>query len=117
MDNNYFEVSEQDFVVRIRPTSVGNEWTGEVDIAIITSAQNDLNDESYHQLMHFAKMMCATVPLMEGDENLRDYVHDYVMSELDNLIEDVEEPTEVSVTQEDGNVFRLSFGTKAKGNA
>ena len=48
-----------------------------------------LNDESYTQVMHFCKMMCATVPLMEQDEALRNLVHRYVMEVVDNEPEDV----------------------------
>ena len=64
MDKDLFEFTENDYVVRVRPTVVDSEWTGEIDIAIITSADNSLDDESYGQMMHFTKMMCATVPLM-----------------------------------------------------
>lgn len=119
MDKDYFEVLEEDFIVRIRPSVIANEWTGEVDIAIMTSAQNNLDDESFGQLMHFTKMMCASVPIMEYDEELRNYIHEYVMKELDHLMDDVVEETEqeVTVSREDGNVLRLSFGTQTKGNA
>jgi len=118
MNDNTFEFSEEDFVVRIRPSVIDKEWTGEIDIAIITSAQNELDDESYMQMMHFTKMMCATVPLMEMNESMREFVHNYVVEEIDNDIETViENDRDVTVTQEDGNVIRLSFGTRTKGNA
>lgn len=118
MEKELFEFSEDDFVVRVRPTVVNNEWTGEIDIAIITSAENSLEDESYMQMMHFTKMMCATVPLMEINEDMRNFVHTYVMEEIDNIIQDVVEPDqEVTFTHEDGNVIRLNFGTRTKGSA
>lgn len=119
MDNNLLELSEDDFIVRIRPTVVDKEWTGEVDIAIVTSAHNQLDDESFNQMIHFTKMMCATVPMMEYDEEMRDYVHNYVMEELDNMMEEMVEhdDQEVVITKEDGNIVRLSFGSKTKGNA
>jgi len=117
MDTEFFEFDDDDYVVRVRPTVVNNEWTGEIDIAIVTSADNSLNDESYGQMMHFTKMMCATVPLMEANEDMRNYVHTYVMEEIDNIMEPVVEEQEVTVTQEDGNVIRLNFGTRTKGSA
>ena len=68
--------------------------------------------------MHFCKMMCATIPLMEMDSNLRQLVHNYVMEVVDNEDEDVLEDDEgVIITKEDGNVVHLSFGSKTKGNA
>lgn len=111
-------IEEGDFVIRIRPSEIDGEWTGEVDISIISQANNPLNDEGYTQLMHFCKMMCATIPLMEMDSNLRQLVHNYVMEVVDNEDEDVLEDDEgVIITKEDGNVVHLSFGSKTKGNA
>jgi len=113
------QIDEGDFVIRVRPTEVDGEWTGEIDISIISQAGNPLNDEGYGQLMHFCKMMCATVPLMESDENLRNIVHNYVMEVVDNdFYNDVEEDDSgVIITKEDGNVVHLSFGSSTKGNA
>ena len=111
-------IDEGDFVIRIRPSEVDGEWTGEVDISIISQANNPLNDEGYTQVMHFCKMMCASIPLMEMDENLRNLVHNYVMEVVDRDDDDVVEDDEgVIITKEDGNVVHLSFGSKTKGNA
>ena len=111
-------IDEGDFVIRIRPTEIDGEWTGEVDISIISQANNPLNDEGYTQVMHFCKMMCASIPLMEMDENLRTLVHNYVMEVVDRDDDDVVEDDEgVIITKEDGNVVHLSFGSKTKGNA
>jgi len=111
-------IEEGDFVIRVRPTEVDGEWTGEVDISIISQADNPLNDEGYTQLMHFCKMMCATIPIMEQDESLRNLVHTYVMEVVDNEDEDVvEDDSDIIITKEDGNVVHLSFGSKTKGSA
>lgn len=111
-------IDDGDFVIRIRPTEIDGEWTGEVDISIISQAGNPLNDEGYTQVMHFCKMMCASIPLMEMDENLRNLVHNYVMEVVDRDDDDVVEDDEgVIITKEDGNVVHLSFGSKTKGNA
>jgi hypothetical protein len=111
-------IDEGDFVIRVRPTEVDGEWTGEVDISIISQADNPLNDEGYTQLMHFCKMMCATIPLMEMDEGLRSLVHTYVMEVVDKEDEDMLEDEEGLIfTKEEGNVIHLSFGSKTKGSA
>ena len=109
-------IKEQDFVIRIRPTEIDGEWTGEIDISIISQPENPLDDESYTQVMHFCKMMCATVPLMEVNKDLRDLVHNYVMEYVDDDEEDVVD-NDVIITKEDGNVVHLSFGSNTKGNA
>jgi hypothetical protein len=118
MDTTYENILEEDFVIRVRPTVNDGEWTGEVDISIIAGADNPLNDEGYSQLMHFCKMMCSTVPIMEADESIRNLVHTYVMEVVDNDSDYVlEEDDDVIITKEDGNVVHLSFGSKTKGSA
>jgi len=111
-------IDEGDFVIRVRPTEINGEWTGEIDISIISQANNPLDDEGYTQLMHFCKMMCATIPLMEANQELRELVHTYVMEVVDREDEDMLEDDEgVIITKEDGNVVHLSFGSKTKGSA
>ncbi len=112
-------IEDEDFVIRIRPFTEGEDWTGEIDISIITDAGNTLNDESYGQLMHFCKMMCASVPIMENDEHLRNRIHSYVLEVVDNEPMDMveEDDQEITITHEDGNVVHLNFGSKTKGNA
>jgi len=116
---NEDQIEDEDFVIRVRPFTQGEDWTGEIDISIISSPANTLNDESYGQLMHFCKMMCSTVPLMEKDEDLRNLVHNYVMEVVDNEPEDMieQDDQDVIVTHGDGNVVRLEFGSKTKGSA
>ena len=112
-------IKDEDFVIRVRPSYEEGKWTGEIDISIISNAENPLDLDSYSQLMHFCKMMCSTVPIMEHDEAIRNMVHTYVMEVVDNeFYADVEEDDSgVIVTKEDGNVVHLSFGSSTKGNA
>ena len=114
---DFLAIEEEDFVIRVRPSLDGEEWTGEIDISIISQPGNPLNDESYGQVMHFCKMMCATVPIMEQDETLRNMVHTYVMEIVDNETVLIEEEEGLIITKEDGNVVHLNFGSKTKGSA
>ena len=116
MEHMSFE--DEDFVIRVRPSLNGDDWTGEIDISIISQANNPLNDEGYNQVMHFCKMMCATVPIMEQDETIRNLVHTYVMEIVDKeTTVVVEEEDELVITKEDGNVVHLNFGSKTIGSA
>ena len=87
MEHMSFE--DEDFIIRIRPGLDGVEWTGEIDISIIAQATNPLDDEGYGQLMHFCKMMCSTVPIMEQQESIRNLVHNYVLEVVDKDNEEV----------------------------
>ena len=64
-------------------------------------------------------MMCATVPVMEEVEDLRNIVHEYVLKYIDNE-DDIEIELEDEIMVEktyDGNVVHLNFNTKTGGSA
>ena len=114
------EVNEEDFLIRVRPfANDEGAWSGEVDISIMAMPDNPLDDEDYYKVVHFAKMMCASVPVMEESEELRDIVHEYVVNVLDNEMEiDVELEEEVGVEKTyDGNIVHINFNTKTGGSA
>ena len=114
------EVNEEDFLIRVRPFADDEgTWSGEVDISIMAMPDNPLDDEDYYKVMHFAKMMCASVPVMEESEDLRDIVHEYVVNVLDNEMEiDVELEEEAGVEKTyDGNIVHINFNTKTGGSA
>lgn len=109
----------EDFVIRIRPSLSpdGTQWTGEIDISIIASEDNNLGDEDYYQLMHFCKMIASTVPIMESDEKLRDKVNDFVIEHVDKEYIVALEEDQPRVVSEEGNIVRIDFSTRTKGNA
>ena len=114
------EVNEEDFLIRVRPfANDEGRWSGEVDISIMAMPDNPMDDEDYYQVMHFAKMMCAAVPVMEEVEELRNIVHEYVTKVIDTEMDiDVELEEEEGVQKTyDGNVVHLSFNTKTGGSA
>jgi len=114
------EINEEDFLIRVRPfANDDGRWSGEVDISIMAMPDNPMDDEDYYQVMHFAKMMCAAVPVMEEVEELRNIVHEYVTKVIDTEMDiDVELEEEAGVERTyDGNVVHLHFNTKTGGSA
>lgn len=113
-------LQEEDFLIRIRPfANDDGEWSGEIDISVIAMPDNPMDDEDYYHVMHFCKMMCASVPIMEEVQEMRDIVHEYVINVLDKEMDiDVELEEEAGVEKTyDGNVVHLSFNTKTGGSA
>jgi len=113
-------LQEEDFLIRIRPfANDDGEWSGEIDISVISMPDNPMDDEDYYHVMHFCKMMCASVPIMEEVQEMRDIVHEYVINVLDKEMDiDVELEEEEGVEKTyDGNVVHLSFNTKTGGSA
>ena len=114
------QIEDEDFVIRVRPFADDDgKWSGEVDISIIAFPDNPLDDDDYGQLMHFVKMMCASVPVMEEVPELRSIVNEYVLNVIDNEMDitvELEEEMGVEKTY-DGNVIHLNFNTKTGGSA
>lgn len=113
-------LENEDFLIRVRPFADDDgTWNGEIDISIMAFPDNPMDDEDYGNVMHFVKMMCATVPLMEQEESLRELVHEYVMKVIDNdtgIDVELEEECGVEKTY-DGNIVHLNFNSKTGGNA
>jgi hypothetical protein len=117
MKERFDKVKKEDFIIRIRPyIDREGSWNGDIDVAIITQPENNLDDEDYFQVMHFCKMIASTIPVMELNEKFRELVHDYVVEKVDNHTE-VEVEDKPKVLSEDGNVVEIDFKTKTKGNA
>ena len=114
------KIEDEDFIIRVRPFADDDgEWSGEIDISIMAFPDNPMTDDDYGNVMHFCKMMCATVPIMEESKDIRDIVHDYVMEVIDNEMDitvELEEEAGVEKTY-DGNVIHLNFNTKTGGSA
>ena len=117
MKERFDKVKKEDFIIRIRPyIDREGSWNGDIDVAIITQPENNLEDEDYFQVMHFCKMIASSIPVMELNEDFRELVHDYVVEKVDNNTE-VEVKDKPKVLSENGNVVEIDFKTKTKGNA
>ena len=120
-DNADRHIKDNDFLIRIRPQSdATNEWTGELDVALITTDDKTMSDDDYYQILHLTKMVACTIPLMETHEDIRDTVHNFVMDyEEDNMTEqDISVDSDRGkVLEIDDNVVTLSFGSNTKGSA
>jgi len=116
-DNEELEMRDNDFLIRVRPFSDKHgSWNGEIDLAIISQPANSLDDEDYFQVMHFCKMVASTVPVMEFNEDFRELVHNYVVETIDKEYQD-KVKSKPEVVEQDGNVVKINFGTRTKGNA
>ena len=113
----YDSIKPEDFIIRVRPfRDSEGVWNGEIDMAIVTQPENDLDDDDYFQMMHFCKMLASTIPVMEVNEDFRELVHNYVIERVDREYE-VELEDKPKVVGEDGNVIKIDFGTKTEGSA
>ena len=106
------EFDPQDFVIRITPLLRKNKWTGQVNVSINIADDMFLNDEDYANVLHFCRMLTATVPMMEEMKSFRELINDYALNELDKPEDTVVKPKVVSRKD---NVVRVSFNPKTNG--
>ena len=114
-------VEDNDFLIRIRPImekTITNheEWSGQIDVSIMSTG-GDLDPEDHGQLMHLCKMVCASVPVMERNEEFGEAVHTYVMELEHNSSNEDEDELDIQIMQGDDNIVHLNFGSKTKGSA
>ena len=71
-DRIFMEFDANDYVVRLSPFLDKNgTWTGELLVGTVTTEENDMSDEDHYNLMQITKLVCASVPAMEEDEQVR----------------------------------------------
>ena len=102
----------QDFVIKVTPVLRGKSWTGEVNVSIVIADDMYLCDEDYANMLHFCRMLTATVPMMEEMKSFRELINDYALNELDKPEDTVVKPKVVSRKD---NVVRVSFNPKTNG--
>jgi len=112
---------KRDFVIRVRPSlNRKHQWTGAVDIGIVTDPENKMNDDDYYQVLHLCKMMCAIVPLTEEDCDLRDDINDFIEKVVDkdyhDMIKEKNKPKANIVGVKD-NVIHITINSDTEGNA
>ena len=80
-------------------------WTGEVDVSVISSADNPLSDDDYYGVLEFCRVICASIPLMEKDEYLRQRAIKFLEKE-DELYNKQNKP---KIVDKRDNVVVVSF--------
>ena len=97
-----------DYIVRLSPfLDKSGNWTGELMVGTITTDDNTMSDHDHYQLMKITQMVCASVPLMEEDDTVRQLLSD-VVAETPIVEEPVPE-TPSKVVDVEENVINGKF--------
>ena len=98
------KVLNEDFVICVRPQMDKDfNWTSEVIVFIMTSEKNPLNDDDYYGVLDFCRALCATIAIMEKDDDLRKRA----IKEADEY--ENEDKPKLKVVDKKDNVVILSF--------
>jgi len=99
------------YFIEIQPKMLNSEWTGELEVNIITSNDNPLSQESKAHMLHLCQLVASTVALMEKRPELADELEDFLGEEETYYKQ--QNKKAVTTTVKD-NIITLNFnkGTK-----
>ena len=111
-DNILIDFHPNDYIIRLSPfvDEKGN-WTGELMVGTISTADNVMNDTDHYQLMHLTQMVCAAIPAMEASEVVRDLLTEIVeeAKDQDDITEETETKKKPNITSVDENIINVKF--------
>jgi len=99
------------YFIEIEPKMLDANWTGELEVNIITSQDNPLPEESRAHMLHLCQLVASTVALMERRPALADELEDF-LNEEDAYIES-QKKRYITTSTED-NVITLNFPKETK---
>ena len=107
-------VNNEDFYIQITPNLDKNKnWLGTIEVNIVTSNKNQLDDEDYYGMMHFARLVCGSIPAMDKNNSFRIECE----KEANLYLPNDDKCANDKITKVDGNVITLNFKSKTEGNA
>jgi|TARA_R100000951_G_C2648216_1_gene183345 hypothetical protein len=99
------------YFIEIQPKMLDSDWTGELEVNIITSQNNPLPEESRAHMLHLCQLVASTVALMERRPALIDELEDFLGEEETYYKE--QDKKKVTTTVKD-NVITLKFNKETK---
>tara|TARA_R110000772_G_scaffold130789_1_gene239063 strand:- start:331 stop:699 length:369 start_codon:yes stop_codon:yes gene_type:complete len=104
----------EDFVVILKPHLTEElEWTGEVSVSIVTSENNDLDDDDYYGMMHFTRLLCGAIPAMDKNKTFKQECE----IEANLHLPSDEDCVKDKISKIEGNVITLNFKSETEGSA
>tara|TARA_R100001129_G_scaffold30231_1_gene19977 strand:+ start:1313 stop:1639 length:327 start_codon:yes stop_codon:yes gene_type:complete len=108
MQNLHNFLASDDFVIVVRPVKESEEWTGEVQVSIVTNLEETtLNSFEYESMVALCNCAAASIPAMEENAFIRNVIETYASKHMLSPL------TEDSIDMES----MLMFDTDTKGSA
>ena len=96
-----------DFLIRLNPVlDEDGYWAGDVAVGIITTPENDLDDDDFDNMMYLTMLVTSSLPLMEENIEFRK-----ALAACAKRFHDAVEHTEQKPRAEklEGNVIKVNF--------
>ena len=112
------DVREEDFTIVVSPvtTDNGKNWTGGLYTSILHNKKSKLTVYDQKSLYGICKLMCNAIILSNIDEDFRDHLEEFTMSN-DTIVDIDDNFSDNPIVEKKDNVIKINFKTKTKGNA
>ena len=105
-------INNEDFYIQLVPDLDKNKnWLGTLQVNIVTSNVNPIDDDGYNQIFHLCQLISSVVPYMDDNPDIIAELEKYMKVEQKN-----NKPTKKIVIKK-GNVINLKFTSKTNGSA
>jgi|TARA_B100000073_G_C23723905_1_gene568588 hypothetical protein len=105
-------INNEDFYIQLVPDLDKNKnWLGTLQVNIVTSNVNPIDDDGYNQIFHLCQLISSVVPYMDDNPD--------IIAELEKYMK-VEQKSNKStkkIVSKQGNVINLNFKSKTNGSA
>lgn len=114
----YESISEsiacEDFIIQIVPKlDEKSHWTGQVEVNIIFSENSCLDEREFESLLFFTQMVCASVPIYEDHDSIREMAAWLVDKKFSNGRKNkLNGGDRVEIIGEKSNVIKVDFNPK-----
>jgi len=108
-DSILIDFDPNDFLIRLNPMlNEDGYWDGDISVGIVTTPENNLDEEDFEQMMYLTMMVTAALPLMEDSVEFRKALNKYAKKLHDEAEEELEPSKPVTEKLSD-NVIKIKF--------
>ena len=108
-DSILIDFDPNDFLIRLNPMlDESGNWSGDISVGIVTTPENNLDEEDFYQMMYLTMMVTAALPLMEDSVEFRKALNKYAKKLHDSSDEETE-PSKPKTEKIADNVIKLKF--------
>ena len=105
-------INNEDFYIQLVPDLDKNKnWLGTLQVNIVTSNVNPIDDDGYNQIFHLCQLISSVVPYMDDNPD--------IITELEKYMKVEQKSTKPGkkIISKQGNVINLNFKSKTNGSA
>jgi len=105
-------INNEDFYIQLVPDLDKNKnWLGTLQVNIVTSNVNPIDDDGYNQIFHLCQLISSVVPYMDDNPDIIAELEKYMKVEQKN------NKSTKKIVSKQGNVINLNFKSKTNGSA